>query len=175
MLIVDKTQGGKCPLFCAIGGLWPWGTGVLQLPARAHMMFFRLHPYLPLGSLQAALAYPADPAAMSDDEMIDALKRTGLGHFSNSLDRSVRWERELSSDEQTRLGLARLLLHKPRWIFSEDTIDVLEEDQHDMAVSIFNRELVKSSIVSISRRDMPSRFYSRVLHLILRPDSVRVA
>ena len=40
--------------------MWPWGAGTIQLPPRESMMFMPQRPYLPLGTLRAAVSYPAD-------------------------------------------------------------------------------------------------------------------
>ncbi len=59
VLIVGPSGSGKSTLFRAIAGLWPWGTGKIFLPAQSRMMFMPQRPYLPLGTLRAAVAYPA--------------------------------------------------------------------------------------------------------------------
>ena len=59
VLIVGPSGSGKSTLFRAIAGLWPWGTGKIVLPDRSQMMFMPQRPYLPLGTLRAAVSYPA--------------------------------------------------------------------------------------------------------------------
>ena len=51
----------------AIAGLWPWGTGKIFLPDRSRMMFMPQRPYLPLGTLRAAICYPGAPNTFDDD------------------------------------------------------------------------------------------------------------
>ncbi len=57
-LLVGDSGSGKTMLFQAIAGLWPWGSGRIVLPSSNSVMFVPRHPYLPLGTLRAALAYP---------------------------------------------------------------------------------------------------------------------
>ena len=59
VLIVGESGSGKSTLFRAIAGLWPWGAGSILLPSRDEIMFMPQRSYLPLGTLRAALAYPA--------------------------------------------------------------------------------------------------------------------
>jgi putative ATP-binding cassette transporter len=59
--ILGDAASGKSTLFRALAGMWPWGGGTLRLPPREAMMFMPQRPYLPLGTLRAAVCYPAEP------------------------------------------------------------------------------------------------------------------
>src|SRR3546814_9720205 len=76
--------------------------------------------YLPLGTLRGAVAYPSPPENFADDRIGAALRRVGLARLIPMLDRAERWDRALSAGEQQRLAFARLLLHRPKWIFMDD-------------------------------------------------------
>ena len=58
MLIVGEPGTGKTILFRAIAGLWLWGSGSVSRPAEG-VMFMARQPYVPLGSMRAALTYPS--------------------------------------------------------------------------------------------------------------------
>ena len=73
VLIVGPSGSGKSTLFRAIAGLWPWGTGKIFLPDRSRMMFMPQRPYLPLGTLRAAVAYPAPAHEFSDGAVEDGV------------------------------------------------------------------------------------------------------
>jgi putative ATP-binding cassette transporter len=45
----------KTTLFRAIGGIWPFGSGQIELPAHAQPLFLTHRPYLPLGTLRDAV------------------------------------------------------------------------------------------------------------------------
>ena len=74
-----------------------------------------------------------------------ALERVDLGHLTPSLDRTERWDRQLSLDEQQRLAFARLLLHAPRWVFLDEAIGALDDDHRRRVLSIFERELAQGN------------------------------
>ena len=174
VLIVGAAKVGKTNLFRAIAGLWPWGRGRILLPPRDTMFFMSQPPYIPPGSLRTVLSYPAPPVAFTDSELIAALDRMRLSYLSPELDRVARWDSELGGDEQQNLAFARLLLHKPGWVLIDDSIGRLDEDSRNIVLDIFRRELVGTALISISRRDVPDGFYTRILRLTKDPEGVRL-
>jgi putative ATP-binding cassette transporter len=163
--IVDKTRSGSSPLLAAVAGLWPWGSGKVQRPSGMAMMFLKRQPYFPPGTLRAALAFPAEPPAISERDIKAALQRVELGHLSASLDREANWGLELSEDEQVRVALARLLLHRPPWIFAEYVFGALSDEHRHLIKSIFDTELAQSAIISIGRRTPSDELCRKVIHL----------
>ena len=163
--IVDKTRSGHSPLLAALAGLWPWGSGKVRSPSDMKMMFLKRQPYFPPGSLRAALAFPAEPSAIADGDIKAALHRVELGHLADLLDRQAQWGLELTDDEQIRIGIARLLLHKPSWIFAEHVLDALTEEHRDLIRSIFGAELAKSAVISIGRLTPTEDLCRKVIHL----------
>jgi putative ATP-binding cassette transporter len=165
VLIVGETSSDKSTLFRAMAGLWPWGSGAIHLPPQRSMMFMPQRPYLPLGSLRAAVSYPADPGRFDDVAVGAALMRVGLGHLVPTLDQEQRWDRNLPLEEQQRLAFARLLLHQPRWVLIDDAMGALDEEHRQVMLSIFEHELADAAVISIGRSAAHDGFYSRVLHL----------
>ena len=152
MLIVGPSGSGKSTLFRAIAGLWPWGAGKIVLPDRSQMMFMPQRPYLPLGTLRAAVAYPASVRKFSAAEVKAALQRCHLDHLVEKLDERERWDRVLSGGEQQRLAFARLLLHKPEWVFMDEATSALDEEQQESLMGLFTKELAGTTVVSIAHR-----------------------
>ena len=73
-------------------------------------MLLPQRPYIPIGPLREALAYPASSANFSDEELRDMVTRVGLEGFVDRLDESDNWQMRLSGGEQQRLAVARALL-----------------------------------------------------------------
>ncbi|WP_026870567.1 ABC transporter ATP-binding protein/permease [Inquilinus limosus] len=167
VLIVGRTGGGKSTLFRAFAGLWPWGTGRILVPPEAKTMFLPQRPYLPPGRLRDALTYPQDSAGFTDEQICAALRRTEMGHHEISLDQVRNWDKELTSDELQTLTFARLLLHKPQWVFIDEMVDALDEERRKTAMSIFEQELPETAVITIARREVKNGFYTRVLRLHL--------
>ncbi|MBV8225733.1 MAG: ABC transporter ATP-binding protein/permease [Verrucomicrobia bacterium] len=172
VLIVGEPGTGKTLLFHAIAGLWPWGSGKVGVPKSDGVIFMPRQPYVPLGTLRAALAYPAPQNSYSDKELIDVLQRAGLERLTSSLDRDARWEKELGEEEQHLLALARVLLHKPRWVVIDEVLDALDDDARKRAMNIFSTGLSKAAIVNIGRPETRHHYFKRVLHLVKDPHGV---
>lgn len=136
VLIVGEPGTGKTILFRAIAGLWPSGSGSIALPSSDGVMFMPRQPYVPLGTLRAALTYPSPETAHQDEELGTALQCVGLSRLSSSLDRTALWDRELTDDEQQCLVLARISLHKPRWVVIDQVLDALDDEARTRLISL---------------------------------------
>src|SRR3984885_11395946 len=169
-LIVGESGSGKTMLFRAIAGLWPWGSGRIALPSSNSVMFVPRPPFVPLGTLRGALAYPSPKTDYTDEEIIAVLQAAGLSRLSSSLDRIARWDRELTDDEQQCLVFARLLLRKPRWVVIDEALHSLEDDAHQRMISLLRDALKNATVINIGRPEVNDHFFKRVLHLIKDPD-----
>jgi vitamin B12/bleomycin/antimicrobial peptide transport system ATP-binding/permease protein len=132
-------------------------------------MFVPRQPYVPLGKLRAALAYPSRETAFKDEELVAVLKRVGLDRLSSSLDQIARWDKELTDEEQQFLALTRVMLHKPRLIVIDEALDPLDDDARNRLLRLLADELKDAGMINIGRPETESRFFTRVLHLVKDP------
>jgi putative ATP-binding cassette transporter len=137
----------------------PKGASVLVLPQR---------PYVPLGSLRGALAYPGPQDAFSPAEIDDVLKAVGLGAFRDQLDETAYWADKLSGGEQQRLSIARALLQKPHWLFLDEATSALDEGSEAALYRLLIQRLPGTAIVSIGHRSSLIPFHDRFFEL--KPD-----
>jgi ABC-type uncharacterized transport system fused permease/ATPase subunit len=98
-------------------GLWPLQKGTIHRPEGGVFLVPQL-PYSVLGSLADQVTYPnrLRPRTADDENTIlEALEKVGIGYLVERLgwDTVKPWESTLSLGEQQRLGIARLLYHKP--------------------------------------------------------------
>lgn len=173
VLIKGESGTGKSTLFRAVGGLWPWGAGRIVTPPREAMAFLPQRPYLPLGTLSAALCYPGPPGCQEAEAQREALGKVGLGHLVDRLGDEERWDRVLSLGEQQRLAFARLLLHRPRWIFMDEATSALDEASQDAMMELLIEALPDAALVSIGHRPALEAFHSRSLTLQKSPHGAR--
>lgn len=125
-VLVSGDAGAAVKLLKAVAGLWPWGGGRVLLPADAQVVFLPHRPYMPEGTLRAALCYPAAADAFPAPMVRAVLDRVGLDYLEPRLDESDNWKRVLATAERQRLGIARLLLHGGDWIFVQEATDALD-------------------------------------------------
>ncbi len=169
VLIVGESGAGKSTLFRAVAGLWRWGSGTIRLPDPDSMMFMPQRPYLPLGTMRAAITYPDPPDAFDTEAVETVVNRVGLAEFLEALDVEARLDKSLSLGQQQLIGFARLLLHRPSWVFLDEATSALDEVNQRRVMSIFERELRDVTVLSIGHRPGLEAFHSRTLHLVRTP------
>jgi vitamin B12/bleomycin/antimicrobial peptide transport system ATP-binding/permease protein len=160
-LITGPSGSGKSTLFRAIAGIWPFGSGTIAIPARASLMMLPQRPYLPGGSLQAAIVYPAEASAYGSDQVREALIAVGLPKLASQLGEEGHWNRTLSLGEQQRLGLARALLHAPQYLFLDEATASLDETSEAALYRLIKERLPATTIVSIGHRSTLEAFHQR--------------
>ena len=137
-------------LFKVIGGLWPWGHGRVLLPDDGRMLFMAHRPFLPEGSLRAALCYPQPADTYSDRCIRHALECVGLAWLAPRLDEHNNWEQVLPLRNQQQLGIARVVMQRPAWIFIEEATDAFDPKGEQLMLEMLRHELPSSSMLTIS-------------------------
>ena len=160
-------------MFRAIAGIWPFGDGSIAIPAKATLMMMPQRPYFPVGSLKAAIVYPAEADAFGSDRVRDALNSVGLPQLTSQLDEEAHWNRMLSLGEQQRLGLARALLHEPQYLFLDEATASLDETSEAALYRLLEAKLPATTIVSIGHRSTLEAFHQR--NVVLARDGDRFA
>lgn len=164
-ILISGDPAVTVSLFKAIAGLWPWGSGEIRLPAGRELMFVPQHPFLPTGTLRAALSYPQPPERFSTASLHRALECAGLAWLAPRLDTHEDWGRELPLRAQQRVGMARVFLHQPDWIFIDEATDILSPKEEVDTLELLRHELPNATLLNISRRGRQNHFYDRRLVL----------
>ena len=164
-VLVGGDTGAALKLLKAAVGLWPWGSGRIELP-NAPIFFATQRPYLPIGSLRDAIAYPAIAKPLDDGPLGDILMRVGLQNLVTRLDQIENWEQLLAADEQQRLGFARLFIHRPAWIFIQEATDALDPEEEAKMMALLGQELPDATVVTIGHHAGLMAYHRRQFSLV---------
>jgi putative ATP-binding cassette transporter len=163
---------GKTLLVRAIAGVWPFGAGRIEVPVAASMLFVSQWPYMPIGTLRAAISYPDAEGTFPDDEVVAVLGLVGLARFEARLDDAQPWEQILSPHEQQQLAIARVLLQKPDWVFLDKATSALDEPTEKHVYALLSERLPGATIVTIAHRVSVAAYHTR--QWTIRPAGGRV-
>jgi putative ATP-binding cassette transporter len=149
-VLISGDSAVTSSLFKVIGGLWPWGSGRVLLPDDGAIFFLSQRSFLPEGTLREALSYPSAADAFSDARIRRALECAGIVWLGRRLDERDNWEQVLPQRAQQRLGIARVLLQHPTWVFMEEATDAFDPKGERLMLEMLRRELPDTALLTIS-------------------------
>nr|WP_246547292.1 ABC transporter ATP-binding protein/permease [Ancylobacter defluvii] len=167
VLLTGPSGSGKSTLLRAIAGIWPYGSGTVAVAPEARLLVLPQRPYVPVGTLRGALAYP-DPLAEHDDTALgEVLEAVGLASFAGRLDERALWPSVMSGGEQQRLAVARALLIRPDVLLLDEATSALDEAGEAALYHVLRQRLPGAAILSIGHRSSLHALHGR--HLELEP------
>jgi putative ATP-binding cassette transporter len=174
VLVTGPSGAGKSTLFRAIAGTWPFGAGTVVVAKGAKAMTLPQRPYFPIGTLAAAVTYPAEPGTFSSEALAEIIAAVGLPALAARLGEDAHWNRMLSLGEQQRLGMARAILQAPDYLFLDEATASLDEPAEAALYRLLDERLKGTTIVSIGHRSTLFAFHRRHLALMRDGDRSRV-
>ncbi|OWY26964.1 ABC transporter ATP-binding protein/permease [Herbaspirillum robiniae] len=159
VLISGPSGSGKSTLIRAIADVWPYGRGSIGLPEGAPAMFLPQRSYLPIGTLRAALSYPAAEGSFDDAAIARYLALCRLPQLADRLDVAANWSQALSPGEQQRLAFVRVFLNRPQWLFLDEASSAMDGETEEALYAALPRELPGVTVISIAHRETLARFH----------------
>jgi putative ATP-binding cassette transporter len=174
VLVTGPSGSGKSTLFRAIAGIWPFGKGKVSLPANVKAMTLPQRPYLPIGTLAAAVSYPSVAGAFTPEQIRELLVAVGLPALAGRLEEDAHWNRMLSLGEQQRIAIARAILHAPDYLLLDEATASLDEPAEAALYQLLHERLPGAAIISIGHRATLAAFHKRRLTLARDGDQYQV-
>jgi putative ATP-binding cassette transporter len=159
VLVSGPSGCGKSTLIRAIADIWPYGRGRIGLPADAAVMFLPQRSYLPIGTLRAALSYPAAEGSFDDATIARYLALCRLPQLAARLDQAANWSQALSPGEQQRLAFVRVFLNRPGLLFLDEASSAMDGETEEVLYAALPRELPGVTVISIAHRETLARFH----------------
>lgn len=175
IVITGPSGCGKSTLFRAMAGIWPYGAGNVEVPSGAHLLFVPQRSYLPIGTLRAAIAYPAPEGAFKDLAIKHYLDECKLSHLRDSLDDIDNWSQRLSPGEQQRLAFVRVLLTRPEILFLDEATSALDSATEELLYALLLQELPETAIVSVAHRDAVAQYHQEHWQFVREGDDEKAS
>ena len=172
LLIMGPSGQGKSTLLKTISGIWPYGSGTVEIPQNHRILFLPQKIYLPMGTLGEAILYPHTELSYEgfekegvEPQIQEVLRLVGLEHLCEKLNVDATWSQILSLGEQQRLSIAKVLLNPPQWLFLDEATSALDETNEDLMYSLLQSRCPHMTIVSVAHRPRLRQYHVQELRL----------
>lgn len=165
-LIQGDSGLGKSTFVRALAGIWPFASGELTFPNNQTVMYLPQQPYMPIGTLEEAVLFPDHHKPELRSRVVAVMEQTNLGHLVKRLDEVMPWAEQLSPGEQQRIAFARVLLHRPDWVFLDESTSSMDVTNEAMMYDLLTKHLPGCSIISVGHRPTLSAFHDKVINMV---------
>lgn len=119
-------------------------------------------PYLPMGTLREAAAYP--DKTMSDEVLLPLMRECGLARLIKDLDKQADWSHILSLGEMQKLAFLRIFHKRPAFVFLDEATSAMDEDRE---AAMYERlcAIPNVTVVSIGHRSTLDQWHTRILSI----------
>ncbi len=165
--VVNGHSGlGKSTFVRSLAGIWPYGSGEISLPEKKKsIMFLPQTSYMPLGSLREAILFPDKIYDVPDALLIELLEACDLSQLTGRLHEVTRWPEHLSPGELQRIAFIRVLIHKPFWVFLDESTAALDLAHEKQVYTLLKDKLPDCSVVSVGHHPSIDGYHDKEIDL----------
>lgn len=164
-VIKGESGIGKSTFIRAIAGVWPFATGEVVLPENKNIMYLPQKPYMPIGTLAEAILFPDKTDPEMEKNLVSVLHDCNLDGLIPRLSEVAHWSEQLSPGEQQRVAFARVLLHKPDWVFLDESTSMLDLNNEELLYKKLHERLPDCSVVSVGHHPSVDAFHDYVVNM----------
>jgi len=164
-VIKGESGIGKSTFIRAIAGVWPFASGEVTFPRHKRVMYLPQQPYMPIGTLAEAILFPDKQDPLLEKNLEKVLRDCHLEEFIPRLTEVAHWSEQLSPGEQQRIAFARVLLHKPDWVFLDESTSMLDNANEAHLYHLLQKELPNCSLISVGHHASVDVFHQHVIDM----------
>lgn len=156
---------GKSTFVRALAGIWPYASGEIVFPQDRKIMYLPQKAYMPIGTLAEAIMFPDQHHPDLEKQLPEVLHDCHLDNLIPRLKEISHWSEQLSPGEQQRVAFARVLLHKPDWVFMDESTSMLDMANEEHLYTLLKKKLPHCSIVSVGHHPSVDAFHEHVIDM----------
>lgn len=111
------------------------------------------------------MCYPYPPERFDDEHCRQVLTYCELDQRIANLYAVDNWQRQLSGGEQQRVAFARILLHRPDFVFLDEATSALDPELEARLYTQLIEALPQAAVISVAHRAELSRFHEHILDI----------